>query len=412
MSKFTLSKPQRILIVFGVVIFVIGLIWMGYFVTKGIARELNRGIQISFATTSPEDANGPQTRNLAFGEVITQSSGESILTWNNHKLSVFGPATLIVTPTTIDLQNGFAYLEVVGEIEITLNSQRLKLVDVSGLYDTSTPGFIVTKGEMHINEVETAKSNNIILFDGVKFATSTFDRSELQSDKWGRVLNLIATKSQLPEALADLIVPVISNISPLNNTETTESQIIISGTTEPAVTLRIDGQEIELDANGNFSLNQDLEVGINTLDVVATDSAGNQTTLTLTYSRKVPEIVCDQSQFTAQLLCLINKYRKESGLGELSSNSSLNNAAQSHSSWMNANQSLSHDGDNGSTPFSRCNAAGATCDAENVAMHSNPSAQNIFDLWKNSAPHNTNLLGSHLQIGLGISGQYATAVFN
>jgi len=412
MNKFTLSKPQRLLIVLGIAVFVIGMMWMGYFIFKGITRELNRGIQIDFASSAPIDSTGPQARNLAFGELITQPIGESLLSWNDHKLAVFGPATLVINPASVELQSGFVYLENGNDVEITINSQRLKLAGVSGLYDTSIRGFIVTAGEMNVNTQEIAKPNNIILFDGTKFTTSTFDRSELKSAKWNRVLNLLAAKSQLPQALADLIPPEIANLTPADNSETTESQLTIKGETEPDATLRVEGREITLNTDGSFSIKYDLPIGLSALNITASDLAGNQSSVVLHYSRRAATSNCSQIQFAAQMLCLINNYRQDNQLEKLVLNSSLTSAAQSHSDWMSANQTLSHNGENGSTPFSRCNDVGATCTAENIAMQLNSTAQNIFTLWQNSPPDNTNLLGQYTEIGIGIAGSYVVTVFH
>jgi uncharacterized protein YkwD len=78
---------------------------------------------------------------------------------------------------------------------------------------------------------------------------------------------------------------------------------------------------------------------------------------------------------------------------------------------MNSTGNFSHTGEGGSSFSQRCTSAGTSCDAENIALHSNATAQNIFNLWKNSSGHNANMLGNHTQMGIGKAGNYVTAVF-
>jgi uncharacterized protein YkwD len=114
---------------------------------------------------------------------------------------------------------------------------------------------------------------------------------------------------------------------------------------------------------------------------------------------------------TQHFLCLLNNYRASQGKGKLSYNSGLAQVALGHSSWMAATGTFSHTGENGSRLNTRCQAAGITCRAENLAKNIG-SAQALFDMWKNSPGHNANLLGPYTTIGIGISGEYTTALFN
>lgn len=126
--------------------------------------------------------------------------------------------------------------------------------------------------------------------------------------------------------------------------------------------------------------------------------------------KPVPTSVCVAS-FNSQFIVLINNYRKSKGLPVLTISSKLNTSACGHSAWMSKNSTLSHTGANGSTPWDRCKLAGTTCSGEIVAMNSDPSAQNLFNQWKNSAPHNAIMLGKYTQIGIGLYGMYGTADF-
>lgn len=121
-------------------------------------------------------------------------------------------------------------------------------------------------------------------------------------------------------------------------------------------------------------------------------------------------VACNGS-YTQEFLCLLNQYRASKGKGKLSYSSSLASVAKTHSSWMLTTGTFSHTGVDGSRFFNRCEAAGVVCRAENLALQVG-SAQNLLNMWKDSSGHNANLLGPYTTIGLGISGDYTTALFN
>jgi uncharacterized protein YkwD len=108
---------------------------------------------------------------------------------------------------------------------------------------------------------------------------------------------------------------------------------------------------------------------------------------------------------------LINQHRQANGKGPLSMDSSLTRAAQDHTDWMQATGTFSHTGKNGSSMLQRIQAAGGRPNAwaENIAQNSTPKA--VFDMWKNSAVHNRNMLGPYRKVGIGYKGDYWTAVF-
>jgi uncharacterized protein YkwD len=123
-------------------------------------------------------------------------------------------------------------------------------------------------------------------------------------------------------------------------------------------------------------------------------------------------------------LVIINDYRQQNGLGPVTACTSLNRAAQLHSEDLRDQDYFSHDGLNGSDPYSRscdaCYSLGCgpqTAMAENIAA-GNSGAQGTFTQWQNSAGHNANMLGTNFtQIGIGRAtgggtyGSYWTNVF-
>lgn len=109
------------------------------------------------------------------------------------------------------------------------------------------------------------------------------------------------------------------------------------------------------------------------------------------------------ANFAAEVIALVNQYRSQNGLGALTSQSQLTAAAQRHSQDMGCNYFMSHYGTDGSDPYSRIVASGYPVNwwGENVAAgYSTPAA--VMEAWKNSPPHNANLLGPNFtEIGIG-----------
>jgi len=75
-------------------------------------------------------------------------------------------------------------------------------------------------------------------------------------------------------------LPSLSLASPANGTLTNDSSVTVSGTTDPGVTLTIDGSGVVVAANGSFSKTYVLPSGSHAFVVVAKDAAGLTTELT------------------------------------------------------------------------------------------------------------------------------------
>jgi len=119
---------------------------------------------------------------------------------------------------------------------------------------------------------------------------------------------------------------------------------------------------------------------------------------------------CDEGTYSTQLLCFLNKYRSEHKLEALVIDENLNTVAQAHSEWMSKNQELTHTAE-GKDPFDRCDDGKVECNAENIAMSSQVSAEIFYKLWIESPPHEKNILGDYKTVGIGLSGDYSTTLF-
>lgn len=109
-----------------------------------------------------------------------------------------------------------------------------------------------------------------------------------------------------------------------------------------------------------------------------------------------------------ELLKLINDYRQQNGAGPLAPQAQLQQAAAWLSNHMATGGPFDHTDGLGRSPEQRLPDCGYTSRTfgENIALNqgSGDSAAMTFDQWKNSPPHNTNMLNpKYTQVGLSES---------
>ncbi|MEB3213823.1 MAG: CAP domain-containing protein [Leptolyngbyaceae bacterium] len=109
------------------------------------------------------------------------------------------------------------------------------------------------------------------------------------------------------------------------------------------------------------------------------------------------------AQFESEVLRLTNEFRQQNGLGPLTIDRNLEEAADQHTQNMAQQDFFSHTGKDGSTPSSRTNSAGYETGfvGENIAAgYSTP--QQVVDGWINSPGHRANMLNANYnEIGIG-----------
>jgi uncharacterized protein YkwD len=106
-----------------------------------------------------------------------------------------------------------------------------------------------------------------------------------------------------------------------------------------------------------------------------------------------------------QVVTLTNEMRAGSGLGPLTADASLTNAAQAHAVEQASVDTMSHTGLDGSNAATRMQRTGYPLQnwGENVAAdYASPSA--VVYAWMNSPGHRANIVsGNFTQIGIGIA---------
>ena len=116
-----------------------------------------------------------------------------------------------------------------------------------------------------------------------------------------------------------------------------------------------------------------------------------------------PAAAVDSEETT--FLAMINQYRAANGLGSLSLNSKLTDAARWMAQDLAAHNYFSHTDSLGRDPFQRMDDFGYdynTWRGENLVAGTE-SAQASLDMWKGSAGHNANMLNvNYTVIGIAL----------
>jgi uncharacterized protein YkwD len=419
-----MSRPQRILAGCGIVAFVIGLILMALIGYQYLDALRPRPIRIETLSSAelPFNESNQQISKADYGETLKQSTGSSVVLWGSSRVMLLAGASATIEANKVSASAGRMFIDVVDPITlIASNGQSINLQRVSGVYDAGLQQFFVFTGEVKIgtgSEALTATVNQIVILGGAAAEVGRFNRAELNNADWQLTISELTKHNLLPTTLADIAAPPLIEIEPASDTTVANAALTVTGTTDPETLLYLETELISVGTDGKFSLSLTLNEGSNAFSLIALDASSNETNLVLTYTYQpaAPVAVgCSFADFANQLVCLINQHRSANGLGALSADAALTNAANSHSAWMAANNSLSHDQEAGSANekfYQRCANAGGSCDAENIAWASPTiSPEQVFQMWQNSSVHNVNMLGSHSFIGVGISGTYVTAVF-
>jgi len=87
----------------------------------------------------------------------------------------------------------------------------------------------------------------------------------------------ISGQEETKQFKVDTISPDLSITEPKSNESVYQNTVLIKGITEKNATLTVNGQAVSVDENGIFSSTVVASEGVNTVDVVALDQAGNQT---------------------------------------------------------------------------------------------------------------------------------------
>jgi len=107
--------------------------------------------------------------------------------------------------------------------------------------------------------------------------------------------DLVGNRSSVSvSVMVDAESPELTILSPADGYETPEQEVEVVGevdddwTAPEDLIVTVEGEEVTVDSDGNFSTVVELEIGTNNISATATDEVGNSTTETVTVERVAP----------------------------------------------------------------------------------------------------------------------------
>jgi len=113
--------------------------------------------------------------------------------------------------------------------------------------------------------------------------------------------------------------------------------------------------------------------------------------------------VSGQDAITESVIALVNAARNQAGISSFIRSTELTTVAQRHSDDMAQTGQLDHVGSDGSQFWERMTDAGysLTTGAENILLRSDANAQAVFNQWRNSPPHQANMMNvDYVEVGV------------
>jgi len=171
--------------------------------------------------------------------------------------------------------------EILGEKELGVGRYtqlRVKVSDVRVTID----------GQERVAKIPSSELKLIRPFEVIEGQTTVltldFDASEsivIQKEEveFKPVVRLLMRKTPEPGLLTPGLL--LDVIEPLDETVVNTARVTVKGISAPDAVVTVNGALAELDDRGNFSLMVTLEEGPNTIEVIATDYEGNETSRVL-----------------------------------------------------------------------------------------------------------------------------------
>jgi hypothetical protein len=178
----------------------------------------------------------------------------------------------------LTVESGTALIKTNSPVSVELSAQTVRINgDSLAIYSAEEKQLLMLAGSATANE-QTALANQSVSENSDAIRVADFDRSNYASNvSLQRFTKILTDYSVLPEQLEDLTPPVLSQLSPANNSVTDKQTISVSGKTEPGARVMGASTEVNVAENGSFSFEVQLSGAENEIKLIATDVSGNKT---------------------------------------------------------------------------------------------------------------------------------------
>lgn len=246
----------------------------------------------TLAVTQPTSGLITNNSTLTVSGTVADSTSVT-LTVNGNAVSLTNGSF----STTINLSEGLNTVTVVatdaaGNTTTMTKSARLYTIPPTLTVSSPSDGAITNQVSINVAGTVTDSTQVTLTVNGTPVALNSNGSFSYQYSviEGKNIITILATdaagnKTTVARTVTrDTVAPVVTISSPSNGYLTNQSSVSISGTvTDSTVaTLTINGSPVTVNSGGTFSQVVSLVEGMNTITIIATDVAGNVTTVTRT----------------------------------------------------------------------------------------------------------------------------------
>jgi RHS repeat-associated protein len=262
-------------------------------VTRTVLRDTQSPI---INLTSPVDSLTTKQQTVNISGTITDSSAV-ILSINGNSVFVGEDGAFNVAMNLIEGMNTITIIatDAIGNTTTTISHITRDTKSPEIVINSPADGMFTNQITVTVNGTVQDSTNVSLSINGNNVPVGTDGSfSKIISIVEGtNLIEIVATDAagnsiQLTRMIkCDMIAPVLTVTSPLDNITTTEQSIVVSGTVIDSsfVRVTINGANVNIESNGAFSTQITLVAGLNTIAIVATDTVGNSTTITRTVTQ-------------------------------------------------------------------------------------------------------------------------------
>lgn len=246
--------------------------------------------------------------------------------------------------------------------------------------------------KLHIETINTQCNTNFI-----ENITTDCETTTKQNCNW--TTEFTTYVEQKPVTL-----PTLSPSTELSTVNKPTTEFTTETTTETKPTFE---STTEVTTTTKPTFDSTTEITTTTTNTSETTTEYTTTKPTIETSTETTTIYQNNSNYSTQVLNLVNKYRKENGLKELTLNTKLSNVAQIKANDMKNNNYFSHTSPTYGSPFDMMKQFDISYQTagENIAKgQKTPEA--VVNAWMNSEGHRANILNpNYTQMGLGYTSE-------
>ena len=233
---------------------------------------VNRGYRYEVLANDPDDALSYRLQVSPVGMVIDSSTG--LISWTPNSAGDFNVIVIVDDNNGGTDRQSFVITVndpdiIAPAISVTnpLNGRSTNQARQTIRGSVSEAATLTINGQLVMVDPDLTFTSAITLVEGAN--TITFTATDAASN----------VSKQTVTTTLDITAPMVTVATPADNTQTKQSDVLFSGNISEASSLTINGVAVIVEPDNSYSQTITISDGNNAVPVVATDSAGNITTI-------------------------------------------------------------------------------------------------------------------------------------